>query len=67
MTAGALLASLYYWLSCGSIFLQYMAFYGSGGLAVSCEVAGMPMFFSRMPCPWERGSLSCIWQDGFLH
>lgn len=57
MAAGALLASLYYWLSCGSIFLQYIAFYGTGGLAVSCEVAGLPMFFQQDALPLGKGLL----------
>ena len=43
MAVGGLLASVYYWMCCGSIFFQYIAFYGADGLAVSCRLAGLPM------------------------
>ncbi len=36
LAVGCFLASAYYWLACGSIFLLYIAYYGTEGLSVSC-------------------------------
>ncbi len=45
MAAGGFLASVYYWITCGSVFLQYIFSYGTEGLKVSCVFAEMPMYF----------------------
>lgn len=45
MGVGCLLASVYYWLACGSVFLLYIAFYGTEGLEASCGLAGIAVFF----------------------
>ena len=55
LAVGCFVASAYYWLACGSIFLLYIAYYGIEGLAVSCGLAGVPMFFPEDACPMGKG------------
>lgn len=54
---GCLLASICYWLACGSVFLLYIAYYGWEGLQVSCGLAGVPMFFQKDAVPMWEGIL----------
>lgn len=54
---GCLLASVYYWLAYGSIFLLYIAYYGTAGLEVSCGLAGIPMLFPKDYLPMGKGLL----------
>ena len=44
MAVGGLLASVYYWMCCGSIFFQYIAFYGADGLAACIVYVRMGIY-----------------------
>ncbi|MCI8542322.1 MAG: hypothetical protein HFH95_03240 [Lachnospiraceae bacterium] len=64
LAVGCFLASAYYWLACGSIFLLYIAYYGTEGLSVSCGLAGVPMFFPEDDISMGKGLLMlylCGW------
>lgn len=54
---GCLLASAYYWLASGSVFLLYIAYYGTEGLGVSCGLVGVPAFFPKDGLPVGTGLL----------
>lgn len=45
--AGCFVASLFYWLACGSLFLQQLGLYGAEGLKVSCAFAAMSGFWPK--------------------
>lgn len=57
MGVGCLLASVYYWLACGSIFLLYIAYYGTESLEVSCGLAGLTVFSLEDSLPMGEGLL----------
>lgn len=64
LAVGCGLASAYYWLVCGSVFLLYLACYGAGGLEASCAVAGLPVFLATDYIPMWKGLLQlylCGW------
>lgn len=51
MAAGAVFATIYYWIVCGSVFLQHILCYGTEELAVSSGLAGMPIFYREDAAP----------------
>lgn len=53
--AGCCFASVYYWLVCGSIFVEQVMFYGTDGLNISCGMVDIPMFFQRSMAPAWKG------------
>ncbi len=57
MGVGCLLATAYYWLACGSIYLLYIVYYGTAGLEVSCGLSGIPVFYLEDSMSMGKGLL----------
>jgi len=54
ISAGFLLASVYYWVMCGIAFFQNILFYGTDGLFVSCAFTAVPYYFQENSAPlWK--------------
>lgn len=51
MITGGCFATFFYWLICGLLLVQFLIFYGSDTLKVSCKLAGMPMYFQKGDMP----------------
>ena len=52
---GCCFASVYYWLVCGSIFIEQTMFYGTEGLNISCAMVNIPFFFLKNMEPAWKG------------
>lgn len=54
ITAACFSSTIYYWLVCGTTFLQMLYLYGPDGLKVSCLLADMPIYWLDNAAPlWK--------------